>query len=53
MGTSVAGTMVDDIALSLTANDYMYIVEADTAGTTGVYNAGQYVIRLYGHALLT
>ena len=53
MGTSVAGTTVVDNALSLTADDYMYITEADTAGTTGVYNAGQYVIRLYGHALLT
>ena len=53
MGTSVAGTMVADKTMGLTANDYLYIVEGDTAATTGVYNAGQYLITLYGHALLT
>ena len=53
MGTSVAGTVVVDNVLGLTANDYLYITEADTAGTTGVYNAGQYLITLYGHALFT
>jgi hypothetical protein len=53
MGTSVAGTVVVDNVLGLTANDYLYIVEGDTAATTGIYNAGQYLITLYGHALLT
>ena len=36
-------------AVSLTANDYLYMVEGDTAATTGVYNAGQFVVRVYGH----
>jgi len=53
MGTSVAGTVVVDNVLDLTANDYLYIVEADTAATTGVYAGGQYLITLYGHALFT
>ncbi len=37
----------------LTANDYFYITEGDTTGTTGVYNAGQFVFTRYGRALLT
>lgn len=39
-------------APALTADDYLYLVEGDTAATTGVYDAGQLVIRLYGHAVL-
>jgi len=37
----------------LTANDYLYLVEGDSAASTGVYDAGQIIIRLYGHALLS
>jgi hypothetical protein len=48
----VAGEMASTDVPALTANDYLYLVEGDTAATTGVYNAGQYIIRLYGHALL-
>jgi len=51
MGTSVAGTVVVDNVLGLTANDYLYITEGDTAATTGVYAGGQYLITLYGMAL--
>ena len=40
-----ATTMID--APSLTANDYLYLTEGDTAATDGVYNAGQFVITLY------
>jgi hypothetical protein len=49
----VAGEMAITNVPALTANDYLYLVEGDTAATTGVYNAGQYIIRLYGHALLS
>lgn len=42
--------MVD--APALTDDDYIYLVEGDTAATTGVYNAGQLIIRFYGHQLL-
>jgi len=42
-----ATTMID--APSLTANDYFYLTEGDTAATNGVYNAGQFIITLYGY----
>ena len=31
-------------------NDYIYLVEGDTAATTGEFNGGKLVIRLYGRA---
>ena len=48
MGGLAAGQthMVD--APGLTANDYLYIVEGDTAATDGVYNAGQFLFTFYG-----
>ncbi len=49
----VAGEMASTDVPALTANDYLYLVEGDTAATTGVYNAGQYIIRLYGHPVLS
>lgn len=52
-GFANAGLVAVDNDLGLTANDYLYIVEGDTAATNGVYSAGQFIIRLYGHALLT
>ncbi len=49
----VAGeTAVTDVP-ALTPNDYIYLIEGDTVGSTGEYNAGQYIIRFYGHPLLT
>lgn len=50
-GIAAGCTYVNDVP-ALTANDYLYLVEGDTAATTGVYNAGQVIVRLYGHALL-
>jgi hypothetical protein len=51
--TMVAGQGVVNWVPATTANDYYYIVEADTAATTGVYSAGQYILTTYGHPLLT
>jgi hypothetical protein len=48
----VAGEMAYTDVPALTANDYLYLVEGDTAATTGVYNAGMYIIRMYGHPVL-
>lgn len=48
----VAGQTVANLVPALTANDYFYLVEADTAATDGVYTAGQYILTTYGHALL-
>ena len=50
--TMVEGQGVVNWVPAMTANDYLYIVEGDTAATTGVYNAGQYILTLYGHAVL-
>ena len=49
----VAGEVARDDVPALTANDYLYLIEGDTAATTGVYDAGQYVITFWGHPLLT
>jgi hypothetical protein len=48
----VAGEVATTNVPALTADDYFYLVEGDAAATTGTYNAGQYVITFYGHALL-
>ena len=50
--TLVAGQTLENLVPAMTADDYLYIAEADTAGTTGVYSAGQYILTIYGHALL-
>lgn len=52
LGGLAAGGVYVVTTPALTANDYMYLVEGDTAASTGVYNAGMLIIRLYGHALL-
>jgi hypothetical protein len=52
-GTAAVGTVVVNNAPAVTANHYYYVAAAGTAATTGVYNAGQYVLTTYGHALLT
>ena len=51
--TMLAGQSVENLVPAMTANDYLYIVEADDAATTGVYNAGQYILTMYGHAVFT
>jgi hypothetical protein len=53
LGGVAAGNSYVVDAPGLTANDYLYLVEGDTAATTGVYNAGQLIVRLYGHAALS
>ena len=37
------------IAAGAAANDYIYLVEGDTAATTGEYSTGKLMITLYGH----
>ncbi len=50
LGTLVAGeTFTSDADTDLTANDYLYLVEGDTAASTGVYSGGQYVFTFYGY----
>lgn len=50
--TLVIGQTLQNLQPALTANDYYYIVGADTAATTGTYTAGMYVLTTYGHAVL-
>lgn len=47
-----AGEMAQNLTPKLTANDYLYLGEGDTGATTGVYNAGQFLFRFYGHPAL-
>ena len=49
-GFAAVGGKISD-AVSLTAADYIYLVEGDTAATTGVFNAGKLLIKLYGSTL--
>lgn len=48
----VAGEHAVNLVPKLTANDYLYLGEGDTGASTGVYGAGQFIIRLYGHPAL-
>ena len=50
-GGMVAGQELSNITPALTANNYFYLVEGDTAATDAVYNAGQFILTLYGHAI--
>jgi len=52
-GGILAGQMAVAITPALTANDYIYLIEGDTTASTGVLASGQYIIRFYGHALLS
>jgi len=53
-GAQAAGQVVEDLVQGMTADDYIYIVEGgghDAADC--VYNAGQLIIRFYGHAVIS
>lgn len=52
MASLVAGEIFEFDAPALTANDYLYFTEGDTSANQGVFSAGQFIIRLYGHPLL-
>ena len=53
-GGCAAGNTFQNLVPALTANDYIYIVEeGGGAGSTGTYNAGQFILNLYGHPVLS
>ena len=53
-GSITAGMTFVSTVPALTANDYIYIVEAGGGdGDTGVYSAGQFILNLYGHPVLS
>ena len=45
----VIGKMVVTNVPAITTNDYVYLATGSTAGSTGVYGAGQFIIRMFGH----
>ena len=49
----VAGEIAVSNAPALTDLDYVFLIEGDTAATTGEYSGGQFIIKFYGHPLLT
>lgn len=51
-GDWTAGKVVANTTQGLTANHYFYLT-AGTGDTAAAYTAGQFVITMYGHALLT
>lgn len=51
-GDAVAGQVIQDLVQGLTANHYFYLT-AGTGDTADTYTAGQFLIRMYGHPVLT
>jgi hypothetical protein len=51
---TVGRTIVnEDCGTAFAADNYLYITEGSTAATTGVYNAGKFVVRTYGMVAIT
>jgi len=50
-GTWTAGKTVQNLVQGLTADHYFYLTQGGT--TAGTYTTGMFIIRLYGHPLLT
>ena len=48
-GGVVAGKIIEDNIVALTADHYAYLTEGDTAASSGVYNAGQLILKFYGY----
>tara|TARA_R110000765_G_scaffold180568_1_gene286539 strand:+ start:98 stop:982 length:885 start_codon:yes stop_codon:yes gene_type:complete len=48
MATLVKGETFELLAPAVTANDYLYFVEGDTAASTGVYSGGKFIVTLFG-----
>ena len=52
-GDATLGQMVVDDAPALTEGDHLFLIEGGTVGSACLYGAGQFIIRLYGHAALS
>lgn len=51
-GDALVGQVVQDLVQGLTANHYFYLT-AGTGDTAATYTAGQFLIRIHGHPVLT
>jgi len=52
-GITAAGQSAVDLVNTPTADHYLHIVESDDVGDDSVFTAGQLIIILYGHPVLT
>ena len=50
-GVAVKGGVVENFVPALTANEYWYLT-AGAGDTAGTYDAGMFILRTYGHAVL-
>ena len=48
MAALVKGETFELLAPAVTANDYLYFVEGDTAASTGVYSGGIFIVTIFG-----
>ena len=48
-GGLVAGKSIDDRQASIVADHYAYITEGNTDASTGTYQTGQIIYRMYGY----
>ena len=46
---NVGRRFIGGLTAAATANDYIYLVEGDTAATTGEYSTGKLLLTFYGH----
>ncbi len=51
-GDAVAGQVISNTVQGLTANHYFYLT-AGTGDTAAAYTAGQFIITMYGHPVLS
>jgi hypothetical protein len=51
MDTLVKGETFELLAPAVTANDYLYFTEGDTAASTGTYSGGIFIVTLYGQQI--
>jgi hypothetical protein len=51
-GDALAGQVISNTVQGLTANHYFYLT-AGTGDTAAAYTAGQFIITMYGHPVLT
>tara|TARA_Y100000593_G_scaffold84371_1_gene159742 strand:+ start:1117 stop:2037 length:921 start_codon:yes stop_codon:yes gene_type:complete len=48
---NVGRRFIGGLTAAATANDYIYLVEGDTAATTGEYSTGKLLLTFYGHQI--
>jgi len=52
-GLAIGSLYQNILPTTITTNDYIYMTEGDTTASEGTYTAGQFILRFYGHAILS